>query len=163
MSLLISLLSNHFLIKSSRNSLFQIKTNLRWWHLMPSTWLFGTYCKCVKSLSSGAQFLKFCQSLYLNSSYVCTGSECPGEATHTSLWASVGQKFNWCQNHNHESLCISLHNNHSFYHSLVKSCGNFLILVRIKGWWHLIKDDSKCPKLMFYWPVSLNLRPCKFK
>ena len=83
MSWPISLLRNHFLIKSSRSSLFSDQNKLRLVTINGQHMSFGTYRACVV-LSSGAQYLTFCQSLYLHSSYVYTGCKCPGEAAHTS-------------------------------------------------------------------------------
>ena len=96
MSWPICLLSNHFLIKCSRSSLFSDQNKLMLVAFNGQHMSFGTYRTCVNLLSSGAQFLNICQSLYLNLSYVSKGSECPGEAAHTSrrLWALVDQKFN---------------------------------------------------------------------
>ena len=96
MSWPICLLSNHFLIKCSRSSLFSDQNKLMLVAFNGQHMSFGTYRTCVNSLSSGAQFLHICQSLYLYLSYVSKGSECPGEAAHTSrrLWALVDQKFN---------------------------------------------------------------------
>ena len=84
MSWPISLLRNHFLIKSSRSSLFSDQNKLRLMTFNGQHMSFWYVSHMRKVAPKWGSIPYFCQSLYLHLSYVCTGSKCPGEAAHTS-------------------------------------------------------------------------------